>query len=1072
MWNQTTDKMFLELREDAVLIFEQQSLKLLYLNAAAKIIFPETDENTYYSDLFSDPAIEQLLRSASPQSAALTLDKHSWFPESAVVHVLQTEWQEQNAFAIRIDRRVYGSQPEALQMMQAVLASAYFTALRIDLKSGSMTMICDKNPLMNTQAKFGSFADYIALYAEAVIHPEDRAQFLASFSSEQLHLFLKINTSPICIVRRLSGEEYRWASFTLAAVDANVVLLLGKDSNEQHLQEERFDRYRTELEKLAARNGLIVSAVSDIFRLMLHVDLKTGDTILCSLHPDLEPYFSFDTIYHFDAISNMLMQHVHPDDREILKQFSTLEQLRQMHPDADHKANFEYRRIAPQQDPNVNAKWTRSEFSFMNFEDGIPTEAIYAVQDIDKPKQQELEAKRTQDSLTSQFYTLIQNRFLWFIENDYSKQIARCYRIANHMVMPPMECPFGQFFERMIMPHCHPEDYKRVAMAMLPAAAEESYRSGKRQISVDYRHKTDAGWRYVRAEMYLQTDANNVLHTMIYVSDIDDEVRNHDIMSRSEREQLVLRRKFSMMIQDSFLSVGEVDLDADVISHYRLSNNDFVLSKDEISFSEFCSTYPDRFVHPEQRAAFRQFFCFDEILRLVREGRRRMKHLFLVDVNGGSDYLWCNVAVQFFRDENGKGYLMTYVEDVNDEIRKRDANVHALNAEVNRLRQHIRMNERIRIRKAHILLNSTSNFRLALNQLYSLIDQTAHTLPDAQRRDFRPLYHASERLTEMTDYVKDMILLENNQLPLLKEPINLLSLLYKIRRNSGGVFEQKKIKLVSYATHVTNETVICDSGRLSFLIDSIFFTVIRSLPDGADVTLQLAQSPIPGDEQQAMYEFSLVTHGDSASERLQRDMLSASVRDPLKFIENAFLMHSPDDLQYRLYLSKRLIALMHGALEFVRMPDHASAVILRLPFQYVPQQILFPLRRTFGKRALVWDSQQPAAIATMEILRESGMQSDWQADYKNVCVYLELANKQQARYDLLVLRQSDLNARTEPCMQTIRSLSPQTPIFIIKDASSAAHTKLDSDEAVRYLRTPVFRSVFAEQLWDFFGGKT
>ena len=96
--------------------------------------------------------------------------------------------------------------------MKAVLTSAYFTSLRVELQTMRVSVISDKNPLMNTQAQFPSFIDYITQYADALIHPEDRAQFLAAFSIEQLHLFLEANTSPTCTVRRLSHEEYRWAS--------------------------------------------------------------------------------------------------------------------------------------------------------------------------------------------------------------------------------------------------------------------------------------------------------------------------------------------------------------------------------------------------------------------------------------------------------------------------------------------------------------------------------------------------------------------------------------------------------------------------------------------------------------------------------------------------------------------------------------------------------------------------------------------------------------------------------------------------------------------------------------------
>ena len=193
MWNQKTDELFLTLREDAVLIFDKEHKKLLYLNPAAKALFPDTDDNTVYADLFQDPAIDLLLEEAKPAGTvpALTLEHQPWFPESAVLHTVETKWMQKAAFAIAIDKRAYGPPPEALQMMKAVLTSAYFSALRIDLRSGKVSVISDKNLLMNTQAKFSSYSEYINLYAEALIHPDDREELLSAFSEENLRHFRK-----------------------------------------------------------------------------------------------------------------------------------------------------------------------------------------------------------------------------------------------------------------------------------------------------------------------------------------------------------------------------------------------------------------------------------------------------------------------------------------------------------------------------------------------------------------------------------------------------------------------------------------------------------------------------------------------------------------------------------------------------------------------------------------------------------------------------------------------------------------------------------------------------------------
>ena len=1073
MWNQQTDRMFLEMREDAVLIFEDTSLKLLYINKSATNYFPDTNSDTVFSDLFQNEKIDNMLKAAaaSGRLIGLPLDEHPWFPESAVLHAVHTQWENQEVFVLTIDKRAYGPPPEALQMMKAVLTSAYFTAVRIDTVSNRASIISDKNPLMNTQALFPSYAEYFEKYAEAVIHPEDREQFLACFSEEQVRLFLEANTSPACTVRRSVDEEYRWASFTLAALNQSVVLMFGKDSNEQHLVQERSDRYRSELETVSQRNSYILAAAGDIFRLMLHIDLRTEEVVVCSVHPELAPFFSVERVYQYDEIAGRLMQFVHPDDREKMHIFTDPKSIPEHLDPNENKVSMNYRRIAAQQDPNLNFRWTRSVFTVIREEEGTPVEAVYAVQDIDAQKRKEIAAIRAQQTITEQFYTLIRNRYIWFIENDYSKKISRCYRIANHMVMPPMECPFCQFFERMIMPHVHPEDYKKVAIALLPLTAEESYRQGKRQISIDYRHKTENGWRFVRAEMYLQKDEDDVLHTMIYVSDVDDEVTSRNNLTRSEHEQLEMHRKVDHLLTDTFVHVGEVDLDADTIRHYHLENEDLIPDADTKSFRDYCEHYAERFIHPDQRMEFNHIFSYDHILRAARENQGELKQLFLVDVSEKGEYLWCNIGIKFLINENGKSFALTYVENVNDEIQNRDSHLISLQQKKEQLLANLRTNERARIRRAHVFMNIASSFQLALNQIYGAIDKLERDLPEDARKhqDTGLIFAAYERLSAMTACTKDLLLLENNQLPLLREPTSLSTLMQKLRMNSRELFEKKRVRFYSYTTHVNDEIVLCDSRRLSFLVENVFFNVIRSLPDDSEITLRLAETPVEG-KQQAMYEFSLVMQGDSVSLDIQSGILSPIPQnDPMKSVEAAFFLNNPDYQQYNIYLSKRLIAIMGGTLEFVPLPDHASAVVLRLPFEIQSKPVIFPLRKTFGKHALVWDSQQAAAIATIEILRESGMQSDWQSDLEGVCAYLKLAEMQDMAYDLIIVRSSDLNHQKENCISKIRALSPDIAIFIIDDVHTEKQMQSIESERIYELQTPVFRSDMANLLRSVFG---
>ena len=150
-----------------------------------------------------------------------------------------------------------------------------------------------------------------------------------------------------------------------------IVLLLGKDSNESHLQQE-------ELETVSLRNDYILSSISDIFRLMLHIDLTNGETVVCSVHPDHPELFSTDAVYSFSDVSERLIQMVHPADREALRDYLSLETLRETLPDgSDNKIATEYRRIDPDADPDKTAKWTRSVLTFTAFDESRrPTEAV------------------------------------------------------------------------------------------------------------------------------------------------------------------------------------------------------------------------------------------------------------------------------------------------------------------------------------------------------------------------------------------------------------------------------------------------------------------------------------------------------------------------------------------------------------------------------------------------------------------------------------------------------------------------------------------------------------------------
>ena len=1063
MWDQTTERSLLELREDAVLLFDALSMDLLYLNSPASALFPDAAGKNY-SELIQSPKIDELVRTTKEtgQLSACSPDDIQWFPERAVVHSVSCVWEGKPAIALTIDKRAYGAPPEALQMMKAVLSASYFMAMRIDLNTGKASAMISRRPLLSTQPTFSSFSAFMRIYADASIHPEDREQFLNCFSDEQMHLFLQAAAAPVCTVRRMLNDEYRWASFSLTMVSNHIVLLLGKDSNEIHLQKEESDRYQTELRSVSHRNELILSSVNDIFRLMLHVDLKNGNTTVCSMHPDLATVFSYDTVYQYETVFRTLLYLAHPDDRSEMQRFEDFEQLTKL---KERKIAFEYRRLPVNKDRNTTPKWTRSIINLTHFEDGVPTEAFYTVQDIDAQRRRDLEEQRMRESLTTQFYTLIRNRFIWFIDNDYSASLSRCYRISDRKVNPLEDIPFGQFFERFIMPVCHPEDFKTVAKALLPATAELAYRSGRDTITLDFRHRFDNTWKYVHAEMYFQTDESDHLHSMLYISDVDQERKQAARTSKSEHLQLLMRQKFELMIQDTYVRIGEVDLDADRIFHYKIDKKEWSPIEDQLPFSELCADFENR-IHPDQRSEFRKHFSYPSLLQAQRRNTEKIQRLLRIDLDNSGAYRWCNLNVQFFHNENGKSYLMTYVEDVDDEIRSRDGQLLKLEESRQELITVIRDRDQQRVRKAHMFINIASSYQLSLNKMYAQIDTLSDKI-GSDSPEIREIQSSYDQISRMTKTTKDILLLENNMLPLLQEPVKLPKLLQQMKENASAVFYGKNLSIIAFTNHVTQETVRCDSRRLAELLENLFVSVIRSLPDGTALTMQLSQYSDPAHANSAVYEFSLITMDNSSSDKIQElltDSLAES--DSIKEIQNA-ITDGQNSTQQSLYFSKRLIEILHGELKCIRLPEGATAVILRLPLTFIPTAVMFPHVHWYQKRAFVWDSHQRSAMATMEMMRETGMQIEWQINYDNLCSNLRAAAAENHPCQLIVVRQSELNAESRPCLSELQMLSPEVPILILANQPPKSDAKPDdSMPNVRYMASPLFRSELAEKLWE------
>lgn len=1049
---------------DAVLVVDPATYAVRYHNPAAAALFPHNATMQLPEALLSSL---QTLRAPYEGQFTLPADAILGNAQAMQMQCVGISFEGSDAILLSLTAAA-DTEGQEQNICKQILEATHFLLVTIDAQTMHTAVLQAADPLLRALPHFPSFDLFAEAYASYALHPDDISTFAATISEVGCKRFLQSGTAPALTLRCRAEQDYRWANFGIVRIDRNTLLLRCYYTDPQK-QQERSVNYQRALEALSQRNAHILSGISDIFRLMFHVDLRTHATLVCSMHKSLEGTLSYDIVYPFESIAEVLLSLVHPDDAKTLRTFSDLTRYQKPLEMDSQRIYVEYRRLTPSTSggQDTEPKWTRSVIQLIGKKGQLPTAVIYAVQDIDAQKRRELEVQRQQDDLKRKFDLLIRNRFLCFIDADFQTKIAECYRIENGQAVHDFTCPFHQIIEKGFIPHCHPDDIKQLAKNFLPEQILAAAANGKRQTTLTYRFRNGDTWIWVRAEMYLEYDEQGGLHAMTYISDVDQETRNLSAIAGAEREQLVLRKKFGLSVQDSFLSIDEVDLEADRFFHYHLQDDNYILIPAAKPFSQLCRNYAQKHIHPSEQAAFQRYFGYEAILRAARERSTKIKHQFRFDLKADGNYLWCSFSARFFRDDSGKPFVMLYLQNIDQEVREREQRLQELEQAKQELQNAIRLAEQSRVRKAHFLTNITSDARLSLNHICGVLEQlrSKGSFTMEQQEDFDTLSAACDRIESMIENMRDVLLLENHMLPLMKEPVSLPEVFSIIKEKAMPTLIGKHLQLTTYASHVVNEIIYCDSNRLLHLIESIFLHIIRVLPNDTAITLSLTQSPTktPNTE---LFTFSLVSYGDQFSQDFQKSLCT-----PLRAISgmnalerSMFAEVGQDNLH--MHINKKLIALMGGSLQYEQLTDHASAVVLSIPLAVAMEPpCIFPNLHLFSKRAMLLEPVEPAAEALKEILNETGLQIESVQTPEDAVERLRQAVANEP-FDLLILPQSLLNEKKLPLLRILRAISPDTSFLLRQDKPPTPEALQDAESVDALLiPSPIFRTALARQLW-------
>lgn len=239
---------------------------------------------------------------------------------------------------------------------------------------------------------------------------------------------------------------------------------------------------------------------------------------------------------------------------------------------------------------------------------------------------------------------------------NVSRNLWRCVYMldsAKQCALGPLEKTgwreFTADLDGVLRNYIHPADYADYGSKMSIPSIATFYRSGRREINLDYRVRTGGEenyeWHRMRVHLYSEPETEDILAN-IYVFNVD--VEKNAELERGNRKRIF--EKTLRALSGIYYALYYVDLDND-LCYAAKSYNGEVVSQLCLPFRETFDSYLDG-VHPDDRAEIRTMLDAFNIRRTFVEGSRFQRREYRRQ--SGDDYRWAAIIIQPARYENGR----------------------------------------------------------------------------------------------------------------------------------------------------------------------------------------------------------------------------------------------------------------------------------------------------------------------------------------------------------------------------------------------------------------------------------
>lgn len=368
--------------------------------------------------------------------------------------------------------------------------------------------------------------------------------------------------------------------------------------------------------------------------------------------------------------------------------------------------------------------------------------------------------------------------------------------------------------------------------------------------------------------------------------------------------------------------------------------------------------------------------------------------------------------------------------------------------------------------KSDFLSRMSHDIRTPMNAIMGMTDIAAAYLDsrDKVQDCLRKISLSSQHLLGLINDVLDMSKIESGQMTLAEEMIELPEVMETIVSimQSGVKARQQHFDVRLH--QIRHEQLYCDSLRLRQVLINVLSNASKFTPPGGTVSFDIEE--IPSDSaDRAWFQFTVTDTGIGIKPEFLADIFKPFTREKDSRIDKT------EGSGLGMAISKKIVDLMGGTIEVSSEAGVGTRFTIRLPLQISTldlKKFKFP-----DLKIIVVDDDVIVCEYTTELLRQIGIESDWETDGQRAVQKVLAAHRSGQPYDAVIL---DCRMPEQDGVETAaiirRRISSELPIILISAYDSAEIEVRARQAGVNgFMTKPVFMSTLCRALQKYVLGE-